>query len=66
MARLIQQTIRKALADELLFGELGQKGGTVKIDLDEHQKTKLVIELAQEHKEKVPVFEKTGTDSAEG
>lgn len=66
MARLIQQTIRKALADELLFGELGQKGGTVKIDLDEHQKTKLVIELAQEHKEKVPVFEKTGTDSSEG
>jgi len=66
MARLIQQTIRKALADELLFGELGQKGGTVKIDLDEHQKTKLLIELAQEKKEKVPLYEKNGTDFIEG
>lgn len=34
MARLIQDTIRKALADELLFGKL-EKGGSVEIDLEE-------------------------------
>jgi ATP-dependent Clp protease ATP-binding subunit ClpA len=34
MARLIQDTIRKALADELLFGRLAQ-GGEVTVDLDE-------------------------------
>src|SRR6202162_4040774 len=34
MARLIQDTIRKALADELLFGKLAN-GGRVTIDLDE-------------------------------
>ena len=33
MARLIQDTIRKALADELLFGRL-VGGGKVKIDID--------------------------------
>ncbi|SFN06477.1 ATP-dependent Clp protease ATP-binding subunit ClpA [Formivibrio citricus] len=35
MARLIQDTIRKALADELLFGRLVQ-GGEVIIDIDEN------------------------------
>lgn len=34
MARLIQDTIRKALADELLFGRLNG-GGKVSVDLDE-------------------------------
>ncbi|HRK57156.1 MAG TPA: AAA family ATPase, partial [Burkholderiaceae bacterium] len=34
MARLIQDTIRKALADELLFGRL-HGGGKVSVDLDE-------------------------------
>ena len=33
MARLIQDTIRKALADELLFGRL-VNGGEVEIDID--------------------------------
>jgi ATP-dependent Clp protease ATP-binding subunit ClpA len=33
MARLIQDTIRRALADELLFGKL-QHGGKVVIDVD--------------------------------
>jgi ATP-dependent Clp protease ATP-binding subunit ClpA len=37
MARLIQDTIRSALADELLFGRLVH-GGRVTIDLDEHEK----------------------------
>ena len=35
MARLIQDTIRSALADELLFGKL-LHGGRVTIDLDEN------------------------------
>jgi ATP-dependent Clp protease ATP-binding subunit ClpA len=34
MARLIQDTIRRALADELLFGKLAH-GGKVKVDVDD-------------------------------
>jgi ATP-dependent Clp protease ATP-binding subunit ClpA len=43
MARLIQDTIRRALADELLFGKL-QHGGKVGIDLGEDEKIKLNFE----------------------
>ncbi|NWG86989.1 MAG: AAA family ATPase, partial [Hydrogenophilaceae bacterium] len=43
MARLIQETIRKALADELLFGRLAN-GGHVTVDVDEAGKAKLVFE----------------------
>ncbi len=37
MARLIQDTIRKALADELLFGKL-VNGGDIEIDIDDNEK----------------------------
>jgi ATP-dependent Clp protease ATP-binding subunit ClpA len=40
MARLIQDMIRKALADELLFGKL-VSGGRVVVDLDEKDQVKL-------------------------
>jgi ATP-dependent Clp protease ATP-binding subunit ClpA len=43
MARLIQDTIRRALADELLFGKL-QHGGKVTIDIGEDEKIKLAFE----------------------
>ncbi|HVE50866.1 MAG TPA: ATP-dependent Clp protease ATP-binding subunit ClpA [Casimicrobiaceae bacterium] len=43
MARLIQDTIRKALAEELLFGKL-VNGGKVTIDLDDDDKIKLTFE----------------------
>ncbi|MBK7768124.1 MAG: ATP-dependent Clp protease ATP-binding subunit ClpA [Sulfuritalea sp.] len=43
MARLIQDTIRSALADELLFGKLVH-GGRVTIDLDENEKITLKFE----------------------
>src|ERR1041384_724511 len=43
MARLIQDTIRRALADELLFGKL-QHGGKVTIDLGEAEKIVLKFE----------------------
>ena len=43
MARLIQDTIRSALADELLFGRLSH-GGKVTIDLGEDGKVKLVFD----------------------
>jgi ATP-dependent Clp protease ATP-binding subunit ClpA len=46
MARLIQDTIRAALADELLFGKLVH-GGRVTIDLDEHDKVKLAFESTE-------------------
>jgi ATP-dependent Clp protease ATP-binding subunit ClpA len=43
MARLIQDTVRRALADELLFGRL-QHGGKVTIDIGEDEKIKLTFE----------------------
>jgi len=43
MARLIQDTIRSALADELLFGKLAS-GGRVTVDLDKEGKIKLDFE----------------------
>ena len=42
MQRLIQDTVRKALADELLFGRLMQ-GGTVTVDIDEQEVVQLDI-----------------------
>jgi ATP-dependent Clp protease ATP-binding subunit ClpA len=42
MARLIQDTIRRALADELLFGRLAN-GGKVTVDVDEADKVHLVF-----------------------
>ncbi len=45
MARLIQDTIRKALADELLFGRLAN-GGKVTVDMDDSGKVRL--EFAEE------------------
>lgn len=50
MSRLIQDTIRKALADELLFGNL-INGGEVEIDIDKNK----VIILNFKDKEKVSV-----------
>ncbi|MFY0642298.1 MAG: ATP-dependent Clp protease ATP-binding subunit ClpA [Bermanella sp.] len=35
MARLIQDKVKKPLAEMILFGELSEKGGTVRIDLKE-------------------------------
>jgi len=51
MARLIQDTIRKALADELLFGKL-VGGGRVTIDIGPDDKVRLQFE---ENKEAEPV-----------
>ena len=47
MARLIQDTIRKALADELLFGRLAE-GGQVTVDLDEDGSVRLLFDTANE------------------
>ena len=49
MARLIQDTIRKALADELLFGHL-VSGGKVTIDIGDDEKVRLTFEAAPEPK----------------
>lgn len=43
MQRLIQDTIRRALADELLFGKLAD-GGAVTVDLDENDKVVLTFD----------------------
>ncbi|MEP7155113.1 MAG: ATP-dependent Clp protease ATP-binding subunit ClpA [Betaproteobacteria bacterium] len=53
MARLIQDTIRRALAEELLFGRLAS-GGKVTIDVDADNKVKLDIS-----EEKEPVTTET-------
>ncbi len=42
MARLIQDTVRRALADELLFGRL-VSGGKVSIDIDAEDKVRLIF-----------------------
>ena len=47
MARLIQDTIRRALADELLFGRLAN-GGKVTVDVDESEKVHLVFSDSEE------------------
>jgi ATP-dependent Clp protease ATP-binding subunit ClpA len=47
MARLIQDTIRRALADELLFGKLAN-GGKVTVDLDANEKVHLVFSDTEE------------------
>lgn len=51
MARLIQDTLRKALADELLFGRL-VNGGEVTLDIDDDDKVK--IDVTQNSPEKMP------------
>ncbi len=43
MARLIQNTLRRALADELLFGRLAN-GGKVTLDIDENEQVALQFE----------------------
>ena len=43
MARLIQDTIRRALADELLFGRL-VSGGKVTVDVDANERVILVFD----------------------
>jgi len=52
MARLIQDTIRSALADELLFGKLAN-GGKVTVDLDANEKVRLIF--AEEKKPEASV-----------
>ena len=52
MARLIQDTIRRALADELLFGKLAS-GGRVTIDVDD--KGQVILDIAQSAQPAEPV-----------
>ncbi|MPS49428.1 ATP-dependent Clp protease ATP-binding subunit ClpA [Methylobacillus sp.] len=51
MSRLIQDTIRRALADELLFGKLAN-GGHVHVDIDEHDNIKLDFNETSSPKDK--------------
>ena len=46
MQRLIQDTIRRALADELLFGRLTE-GGRLTVDLDDkdESKTEVILDI---------------------
>ncbi|QRX81383.1 ATP-dependent Clp protease ATP-binding subunit ClpA [Glaciimonas sp. PAMC28666] len=53
MSRLIQDMIRKALADELLFGKL-VSGGRVTVDLDEKDQIKLEFPTKNQAKPATP------------
>ncbi|HET9553507.1 MAG TPA: ATP-dependent Clp protease ATP-binding subunit ClpA [Anaeromyxobacteraceae bacterium] len=47
MARLVQNELKKPLAEKILFGEL-QEGGTVRIEVDdEHDALRLVVKKAE-------------------
>ena len=62
MQRLIQDTIRKALADELLFGKLVD-GGIVTVDVDAEDKINLDIQPLPEKKGKAkPETEEVAAD----
>ena len=54
MARLIQDTIRKVLADELLFGKLAN-GGSVHVDMDDKDQVTLVFKDVTDPKPEVLV-----------
>jgi ATP-dependent Clp protease ATP-binding subunit ClpA len=54
MSRLIQDMIRKALADELLFGKL-ISGGTVTVDLGENDEIKLDFQQGGDISPSTPV-----------
>jgi ATP-dependent Clp protease ATP-binding subunit ClpA len=56
MARLIQDTIRRALADELLFGRLAN-GGHVLVDVDENEEIKLVFDSQETPPNPEPTLE---------
>ncbi len=49
LSRLIQEHVKKPMADELLFGSL-QKGGGVKIDVDKNDPNKLSFKFVEEPK----------------
>ncbi|CAN5402580.1 ATP-dependent Clp protease ATP-binding subunit ClpA [soil metagenome] len=51
MQRLIQDTIRRALADELLFGRLTE-GGRLSVDIDEKGETTLDIQPLRQRSDK--------------
>ena len=53
MQRLIQDTIRKALADELLFGRL-VNGGRVHVAIDDEQGDQVVLEFPKDEDAKPP------------
>jgi ATP-dependent Clp protease ATP-binding subunit ClpA len=48
MARLIQEKIKRPLAEELLFGVLAEHGGTVRFSLDQAGSPALAIQPAEE------------------
>jgi ATP-dependent Clp protease ATP-binding subunit ClpA len=63
MQRLIQDTIRRALADELLFGRLTD-GGRLAVDLDDNQELLLDIQPLADKKGKTrPEPEEAATDN---
>jgi ATP-dependent Clp protease ATP-binding subunit ClpA len=59
MQRLIQDTIRRALADELLFGQLVD-GGRLTVDLDD--KDEVVLDIQPSRRSDKPKAEPATTE----
>ncbi len=52
MQRLIQDELKKPLAEKILFGELAEHGGTVRVHVGEHDgKPGLILEVMEDHAE---------------
>jgi ATP-dependent Clp protease ATP-binding subunit ClpA len=50
MQRLIQEELKKPLAEKILFGELAENGGTVRVHVGERDgKSALVLEVATQN-----------------
>jgi len=55
MARLIQEKLKKALAEDILFGELSKNGGDVFVDVEEDElKLDICGRKSQEKKQLSP------------
>jgi len=60
LGRVIQEYIKKPLAEEILFGQL-KKGGVVKLDVDAADETRLDFEIIPADRLKKPTKPKSGS-----
>jgi ATP-dependent Clp protease ATP-binding subunit ClpA len=63
LARVIQEHIKKPLADEILFGKL-KKGGLIKVDIETKDENKLAFEIEPAGEAPKPPKKKGGGKSA--
>ena len=64
LGRVIQEHVKKPLAEEILFGQL-KKGGVVKVDVDAADETRLDFEIIPADRLKKPTRPKSGKKKTE-